>query len=175
MGREIQTLHETRYLKLVSAGKWQWVSRPNPVVCIAGLTDDGQVLLIEQYRTPVDARVIELPAGLAGDEPGSESEPLLEAARRELLEETGYEANELVEAFVGVTSAGLTDEVTTFFVATGLRRVEQATGSGDEQIEQHLVPLNEAFGWLASRRREGRQVDGRVVAGLYLLSNFRQC
>jgi ADP-ribose pyrophosphatase len=175
MGREIQTLHETKYLKLVSAGKWQWVSRPNPVVCIAGLTDDGKVLLIEQFRTPVDARVIELPAGLVGDEPGSASEPLVEAARRELLEETGFEAEELTQAFVGVTSAGLTDETTTFFIASGLRQINKATGSGDEQIEQHLVPLNEVFAWLASRQRDGRLVDGRVIAGLYLLSHARQC
>lgn len=168
MARKLETLYRTKYLTLVSADGWEWVSRPNPVVCIAAMTDDGNVLLVEQFRKPVDARVIELPAGLAGDG-DSAGEPLVEAARRELLEETGYEAAELREALVAVTSAGLTDETTTFFVAKGLRKVEDTSGVDGEKIVQHLVPYALIDSWLAERRRAGIQVDARVYTGLHLL------
>ncbi len=169
MTRNVESLYRTKYLELISDGKWQWVSRPHPVVCVVAATEQDELLLIEQYRVPVDARVIELPAGLVGDEPDAGEEPLLEAARRELLEETGYEADRLEEVFVGVTSAGLTDETTTFVLATGLRKVGDATGAGDEQIEQHLVPLDRIDRWLHEKRDAGRKVDARVIAGLYML------
>lgn len=169
MPRNVESLYRTKYLELVSNGKWQWVSRPSAVVCIVAATQNREMLLIEQYRVPVDARVIELPAGLVGDEPGMSNEPLLEAARRELFEETGYEADHLQEVFIGVTSAGLTDETTTFVLARGLRKVTDATDSGDEQIEQHLVPLDHLVHWIEDKQRTGRKVDARVLAGIYLL------
>ena len=168
MSRQVDSLYRTRYLELVSCGKWQWVSRPHRVVCIVAMTDDRKVLLIEQYRVPVDARVIELPAGLVGDEEDV-NEPLLKAARRELLEETGYHAATLRPIFEGVTSAGLTDETTTFVLAADVRKVGNATGSADEQIEEHLVPLAEIDSWLNEQQRRGRKVDARVIAGLYML------
>ena len=168
MSRQVESLYRTRFLELVSCGKWQWVARKHPVVCIIGMTDNREVVLIEQYRVPVDARVVELPAGLVGDEAGT-NESILLAARRELLEETGYEAASMREIFVGVTSAGLTDETTSFVLAAGLRKVSEATGSGDEQIELHLVPVDEVDRWLSDRQSSGRKVDARVVTGLYLL------
>jgi ADP-ribose pyrophosphatase len=169
MSRELESLYRTKYLELVSSGKWQWVSRPHPVVCVIALTDARELLLVEQYRVPVDARVIELPAGLVGDEAEAGGEPLLEAARRELLEETGYEAASVQEVFTGVTSAGLTDETTTFVLASGLRKVSDSIGVGDEQIELHLAPLDELDTWLDRWQGSGRKVDARVLAGVYLL------
>jgi len=168
MSRKVESLHRTKFLELVQSGKWHWVSRPHPVVCIVAMTGEQHVLLIEQYRVPVDARVIELPAGLVGDAEESK-ESIEDAGRRELLEETGYEASSLNEIFVGVTSAGLTDEITTFLLATDVRKVSPATGSGDEQIQQHLVPLDQVDLWLEQRRSEGKKVDARVIAGLYFL------
>jgi ADP-ribose pyrophosphatase len=169
---QVETLFRTKYLALVSSGKWQWVSRPNAVVCIVGLTDDDEVLLIEQFRTPVNARVIEWPAGLVGDDAATTNEPLVEAAKRELLEETGYNAAEMQEAFCGVTSAGLTDEATTFFVAKGLSKVQETTGVDGEDIQQHRVPLHRVDAWLAERQQAGTKIDARILAGLYLLRRY---
>ena len=79
-----------------------------------------QLVLVEQYRPPLDAHIIELCAGLAGDVPGKEDEPLEDAARRELLEECGYDAEHLEFLTEGPPAQGLCDEFLTFFKATGL-------------------------------------------------------
>jgi 8-oxo-dGTP pyrophosphatase MutT (NUDIX family) len=92
MPQDRRILAEGKFLRLVVENGWEWVERRNTqgAVVIAAITEHNEIVLIEQYRIPLAARVIELPAGLAGDEPGSRHEALIEAARRELLEETGY-------------------------------------------------------------------------------------
>ena len=130
------------------------------------LTEQREVLLVEQFRPPVQAHVIEFPAGLAGDIAGQEHEPLVEAARRELLEETGYEAREIHEVFTGPSSAGLTDECITFLVATGLHKVAAGGGDEHESIVVHAVPLAEAWDFLDGqdrRRRAGRLPRAHVL------------
>ena len=62
---------------------------------------------MEQYRPPVDKYVIELPAGLAGDQKENRGEALESAARRELLEETGYQAAKMEQLVWGASSAGI--------------------------------------------------------------------
>ena len=91
---ELKVLAEGRHLRLVSRGRWEYVERPKVtgIVIIVAVTRENNVVLVEQNRPPVGGRVIELPAGLAGDIAGSESEAMEEAARRELLEETGVVA-----------------------------------------------------------------------------------
>ena len=77
-----------KYVNLATRAGWEFVERKNicGIVGIVAVTDAGKLLLIEQYRPPMDKVVFELPAGLAGDIKGSESEDLAIAARRELLE-----------------------------------------------------------------------------------------
>src|SRR5829696_410163 len=93
--RELRTVWAGRHLSVLARGTWEYASRNTrrPAVGIVAVTDDGKVLLVEQRRPPVNRNVIELPAGLAGDIAGAEHESLLEAAQRELLEETGYTAS----------------------------------------------------------------------------------
>ena len=162
---------QTRFLRLVRQDGWEFVQRANAtgVVCIAALTDDGCVLLVEQFRPPVAANVIELPAGLAGDEPGASTEDLMEAARRELLEETGYEAAQMKQVFAGVTSAGITDELITFFVARGLTKKGSGGGTGHEKITLHHVPLTQFDEWLVHKLHAGCMADARLYTGIYLL------
>jgi ADP-ribose pyrophosphatase len=75
-------------------GKWEYVSRSRGIKAAVILAvEDGHVLLVEQYRVPLGRNCIELPAGLIGDE--TEGEDPLEAAGRELEEETGYRAAKL--------------------------------------------------------------------------------
>lgn len=158
-----------KYVQLVQQGNWEFVSRPNiaGIVAIVAVTDDGRLVLVEQFRTPVGKRVIELPAGLAGDAQEHRNEPLEQAARRELLEETGYEAAHWRQVAEGTPSAGLSDEVITLFLAAGLRKTGAGEGDGSEQITLHEIPLAEVPAWLDGKVGEGCMVDLKVYAGLF--------
>src|SRR5215471_5242671 len=110
------------FLSLIREGHWEYARRVNAsgAAIIIAVTEEKKLLLVEQYRIPCHARTIELPAGIAGDERGAENEPLAEAARRELLEETGYAAEALEPLVTGPASSGATSEIITLFRATGL-------------------------------------------------------
>jgi ADP-ribose pyrophosphatase len=171
MSDKPEILCSTKYLNLIRRGNWVYASRPNisGVVCIATLTREREIVLVEQFRPPLQANVLEFPAGLAGDVVGQEHEQLVTAARRELLEETGYQADEIHEVFTGASSAGLTDECLTFLVATGLHKVAEGGGDESESITVHVVPLANAWQFLQDKLSAGLMVDSRVPTCLYLL------
>src|SRR6266478_6652241 len=81
------TLCEGKFLALVKEGRWEYVDRigVTGAAIIVAVTDEQKLLLVAQYRIPVHARTIELPAGILGDEPGGSEECLVDAAKRELL------------------------------------------------------------------------------------------
>ncbi len=169
--RKTDTLAEGKFLRFVRKQRWEYVTRKDAsgVVVVAALTDQGNVLLVEQFRPALDRHVIELPAGLAGDVEGAADEPLAEAAQRELAEETGYRAARFEHVFTGPSSAGLTDEVLTLFVASGLQRDGPGGGVEGESILVHEIPLADVDRWLEDRARNGCLIDVRVYAGLYFL------
>lgn len=164
-----ETLFQGRHLHLVRAGSWEYAERPGVtgIVGILAVTEERKLLLIEQFRPPVGRRVIELPAGLAGDLPQYQIESLATAAQRELLEETGYQAREMEYLVEGPPSAGITSEVLTLFRAHGLSKVNEGGGDATERIQVHEVPLAEVESWLKKRIAEGVMVDFKVYAGLY--------
>jgi ADP-ribose pyrophosphatase len=166
------TIAEGRFTRYVMKDGWEYVERKNTsgIVAIVAVTDDKKWILVEQFRKPVGSRVIELPAGLAGDVSGQEDEPLRAAAQRELVEETGYEAGGFVFLTEGPISAGITDEILTFYLATELKKVADGGGEGAEEIVVHEVPLRSAREWLERMRENGRMVDPKVYTGLYFLS-----
>ncbi len=164
--REIQWTG--KFIQVVTDGGWEYVERVNTtgIIGIVPITDDGKLVLVEQYRPPVKCNVIELPAGLVGDVAGQEDEAMSVAAERELLEETGYRAGRMVRLFEGVASAGLSAERMTFFLATGLQKVHEGGGDESEDIVVHEVPISEVTGWLASRRAEGMLIDIKIYSAL---------
>lgn len=164
-------LAEGRRLRLVQQAHWEYAERTNArgAVVLAAATDDDRLLLVEQYRIPIGRRVIEPPAGLVGDVVGEEDEALETAARRELLEETGYEASQLELVTIGPPSAGLASEIVAFFVARGLTKVHDGGGDDSEEIVVHSVPLGEADRWLDARAAEGALIDPKVYAAMYFL------
>ena len=164
-----EVIAETNYLKLLRRGGWEYVERRkvSGIVAIVPLTPDDRLVLVEQYRPPVDRMVIELPAGLAGDMAGEEDERLEQAARRELLEETGYQTRRLTRLFHGPVSAGITSEDLTFFLARNVEKVAAGGGDGSEAITVHTVPVARVSGWLRRQERSGKMVDVKVYAGLY--------
>lgn len=119
------------------------------------------VVLIRQFRAPYEELVVEIPAGMR-DLPG---EPPEETARRELVEEVGMEATELVHLLDMYPSPAMTDSVTTVYLATGLRQVERDLhGPEERHMEVLNVSLAVAIDWIA----RGDIRDAKTVAGLLL-------
>mgnify|MGYP001296041203 CR=1 FL=1 len=164
-----ECIAEGRHLRLLRLGNWEYVERRDTsgIVAVVAVTDDDRVVLVGQFRAAVSRRCIELPAGLAGDSAEHRDEDLVAAARRELLEETGYEAERFEHLCAGPPSAGLSSEVITFYRAHGLRRVGTGGGDADERITVHEIPLRQADDWLKREAAAGALIDPKVYTGLY--------
>lgn len=167
-----ELLYHGKFLNLVREGRWEYCERVNNTgaVMIFACTPENKVLLVEEFRPPIGKRSLCFPAGLSGDE-GPESD--LAAARRELLEETGYEAAEMRYLFTSPSSPGLTSETLHFYLATGLRRVGQGGGTENENITVCEAPLDDIDAWLAAKTAAGVSIDSRIYAGLYFLQQER--
>jgi ADP-ribose pyrophosphatase len=163
--------YKGRYLSLLERDGWEFTSRSNAtgVVVLIAVTDEREIVLVEQFRKPVSKHVIELPAGLVGDQ-GDSSETRLTAAARELEEETGFEAAQLEVLMDCPSSAGMSDEIVTFVQASGLRRTGPGGGDDSEDIRVHVVPLDQADHWLQKKAAAGKPMDPKIYAALYWLS-----
>jgi 8-oxo-dGDP phosphatase len=140
-------------------------------VAVLGMDESGRVLMIRQYRHPVGRLLWEIPAGLR-DKPG---EPLLAAAERELLEETGYRAAGWRVLGDFFTSPGFSTERIRIFLATGLTRVPAAEREYVRQHEEaHLllawVPLEQAVAGILA----GDLHNGVAALGILSASAARQ-
>jgi ADP-ribose pyrophosphatase len=131
-------------------------------VCVVPLEDDGDhVLCVRQYRAPLDATVLELPAGKM-DVPG---EPAEVCARRELAEEVGKEADTLTELGTFYNSPGFTDERTTCYLAAGLKEVgREHDGPEERHMTIERVRLSSLWGLV----QDGTVVDAKTIIGLAL-------
>lgn len=163
-----EVLYEGKFLNMAKEGRWEFCERVNDTraAMIFACTPDNKVLLVEEFRPPVGARCLCFPAGLVGD---VAPESAAAAAIRELEEETGYTAAGMQFLFSGPSSPGLTSEMLSFFLATGLSRVSQGGGVEGENITVHEVPMDSIDSWLAQKDTEGVLIDSRLYAGLYFL------
>lgn len=151
-----------RFLIAKQEGKWEYVSRArnvNAAVIVA--VDDGHIVLVEQYRFPLKALCLELPAGLVGDD--EEGEAVETAAARELEEETGYRAERLEVIGDFASSPGMVSETFTLLRAHGLTRIGDGGGVEDEHIDVHRVPLTEIKAFIAAKRNQGVMIDVKLL------------
>ncbi|HEY7906207.1 MAG TPA: NUDIX hydrolase [Wenzhouxiangella sp.] len=162
-----RTLYEGRYLLLQERDDWEFVARHHPVAAIIAWTPANELLLVEQYRKPIAKKTIEIPAGLIGDVAGTETESMLEAAGRELEEETGWRAGQLFEGISVPTSAGLSSEWVKFVWAKELVQVGPGGGDASEDIIVHAVAKDQIDDWLAIKYRDGYAIDPKIYAALY--------
>lgn len=150
-------------------GQWEYVKRVRGIqaAVILALTDSREIVLVEQFRPPLGKPAIELPAGLVGDE--AEEEDVLQSARRELHEETGYEAAHWEAFGEFASSPGMVGEIFHFYRATGLRRTGPGGGVSNEGINVHVVPLDGLSTFIAAARSRGCAIDTRLLIGLSLV------
>ena len=127
------------------------------IVVMVAVTPSGNVILERQFRPPVGRDVIELPAGLV------ESDETMEvAAKRELIEETGWSAGKLEFLAEGPISTGASTEALRAYLCTELEHVGKNGGDDNEIIEVIEVPLHNAQEFLRDRQNQGMLVDLKV-------------
>ncbi len=166
-------LFEGRYLRVISREGWEYVERvhSHEAVVIVALTKKKEVILIEQYRVPSSATVVEFPAGILNDPEAVSGESKEEAAKRELHEEAGYESKKWKLLLEGPPSPGLSNEMVLFYAAYDAKKTGPGGGVGSEKIITHAVPLQKVDGWLKKMESQGRLVDPKVYVGLYFLKS----
>ncbi|MGZ7077988.1 MAG: NUDIX hydrolase, partial [Thermoanaerobaculia bacterium] len=125
---EKKIIFEGKKIFVAARDGWEFVERKSAseAVAVIAETGEGKVILTEQYRRPVDATVIDFPAGLVGDE-GGVADPA-ETAKKELEEETGWKCRDVELLEKGPTSPGITSELVTFYRAVGLWRAGKGGG-----------------------------------------------
>ena len=172
MVREI--LKEGKFRRFICQNGWEFLERVccGGIVAMIAVTDDQNLILVEQYRTPVGKNVIEFPAGLANDQHDNQHESLEDTARRELVEETGYEAKELVFITQTPANSSSSSDILTVYHAKGLKKVGQGGGDETENIIVHAVPMAQINDWLRNQEQLGKLVDVKIYAGLYYLKHL---
>jgi 8-oxo-dGTP pyrophosphatase MutT (NUDIX family) len=131
-------------------------------VAVLPLHSDGTVTLVRQYRAPIDAQLLEIPAGIRD----VEGEPTETTAARELAEEVGLEADRLEHLVTFHNSPGMCDEVVDVYLATGLRSIDADAQGPEEQamtVERHHVDD------LAAMIADGSLTDAKTVIAVALV------
>ena len=147
-----------KYIRVVTDGPWEYVERCGGVSAVVILAErEGQVILVEQYRTPLGRRCIELPAGLVGDEDDNGVE---ETALKELEEETGFTASHVERLGRFHSSPGMVAEGFDLVRAHG---VSAGGAKSEEDIEVHLVEREKLADFVKSSRNRGLAVDAKLL------------
>ncbi len=122
-------------------------------------SEEEEMLLVEQYRKAIERKTLEIPAGTL-----EEGESPDECARRELIEETGFQASKLDKMIELYPSPGFSSEIIHIFKASELKKVSE----DEAELSIRFVRLSE----LLTRIRNGEIKDGKTVIGvlLYLLN-----
>jgi ADP-ribose pyrophosphatase len=157
-----ETVWAGKYIVAKRRGPWEYVGRARGIgAAVILAVEDGHVLLVEQWRVPLQRRCLELPAGLVGDE--TEGEDVATSAARELEEETGWRADrvEIVGEFA--SSPGMVSETFTLVTAHGLTQVNDGGGVPGEDITVHRVALGDLPAFVKAKRAEGVAIDVKLL------------
>ena len=163
------TLHQGRVFKLIRENAtldngvttdMEFVEHPGATAIIPML-NESRILLLKQYRHPLRKYIWEIPAGTIDPQ-----ESVINCAKRELIEETGYSANQWQKLGEITPVPGYSDERIHIYLATELQTAEQDLDR-DEIINIHEVDYSEALEMI----KTGKIQDAKSIAGLYLALN----
>ena len=158
-----EVVWQGKYITTKRRGPWEYVGRARGIGAAVILAiDDGHVLLVEQWRVPLQANCLELPAGLIGDETLGEAVEI--AAARELEEETGYRAGRIEIIGTFASSPGMVSETFTLVRAYGLTKVSDGGGVEGENIIVHRVAVSDVPAFIAAKRDAGVVIDAKMLA-----------
>lgn len=164
---ESRELYSGNYLNLCERNGWEFVKRCYGVVMIVAVTPEDELVMVEQYREPLQANIIELPAGLVGDDGDADEGPEI-AAIRELEEEAGYRAAAMERMLLAASSPGMASEKIHVLRAVDIRKVSAGGGVEGENITVHVIKRSDVPLWLVEQVARGAVIDSRVYAGLSL-------
>ena len=158
----LQTVWQGKYISVCKRGRWEYVSRTGSTNAVVILAEhDGKIILIEQYRVPVGARCLELPAGLVGDE--DKDATVDDTAVKELEEETGFTCERVERLGEFHSSPGMVAESFTLVRAHGIRKVGKGGGNEHEDIAVHLVAREDIPEFVQRRREAGTSIDVKLL------------
>jgi 8-oxo-dGTP pyrophosphatase MutT (NUDIX family) len=161
-----QILHRSRVFNLIRENvtlangvttDLEFVEHPGATAIVAFL-DETRVLLLKQYRHALKDYIWEIPAGTLDPQ-----ESVMNCAKRELIEETGYSADQWQKLGELTPVPGYSDERIHIFLAGGLQPARQSLDK-DEIIHVHTIEFNEALEMI----RSGKIQDAKSIAGLFL-------
>ena len=138
---------------------WEWMDKKDLALVLA-LTKDKKIVLIKNYRVPIEKYTIELPAGLL-DKVDENPE---EAARRELLEETGYTGENFIAVTPFANSVAAMNSIAHPFVLVDARKVSKPNLEDSEDIEVIEVPCDELYDFYEKSSTEGLDFNIRILA-----------
>lgn len=162
-GNFLHVVRDTVRLPSGAEATREYVLHPGAVMVIA-LLDDGQVVLERQFRHPMQAVMIEFPAGKL-----DAGEASLLCAQRELQEETGYRASEWAFAGRLAPTIAYSDEIIDIWFARGLTLGERRLDEG-EFLDVFTASLAELQAWC----RSGQVIDSKTLVGLLWLQNVQR-
>ncbi|MFU0800416.1 MAG: NUDIX hydrolase [Xylanivirga thermophila] len=138
----------------------------HPAAAIAAIDDEGYILMVEQYRYPIGQKLLELPAGLV--DPGEQPS---DAAKRELWEETGYEAKSWRELGSFFSSPGGHDEKIFLYLATDIEKVSKQHLDKNEILTFRRVKFEDVL----SMVRNGQILDGKTIIAVLIIESLKLC
>ena len=170
-----EILYQGNWLNFCKKNGHEYIKRKkcSGIAIIIAVNKDNKIILTEQYRIAVNSFVLELPAGLAGDEAGKEDESILEAAKRELLEETGYQAKSMIKVTQCPVSPGLSNEIITFFYTDDIVKKHKGGGNENENITVHEVSLNELDEYIEQSINKDLLIDSKIYIAQFFIKKFR--
>ncbi|MCT4597653.1 MAG: NUDIX hydrolase [Vallitalea sp.] len=154
-GKRVHLVIDTLELENKKIVEWELVTHPGAAAIIP-VDEDGNIIMVRQYRNAADDYVLEIPAG--GLEPNED--PML-CASRELEEETGYKSNNIEFLYKFYSSIGITDEIISIYVAKDLVKTQQNLDE-DEFVTVERYKLDDLINMIYS----GELSDNKTISAL---------